>query len=374
VDVLSPRPEGTGPRTPRRSRTGGAATAGGGPATLASASATDLVRLRAAAGVDLGDPERLTPRTRRAVSVATEVGAPLLDALDGAVAAEDDARRAARAVAVASAQTRAVAGGLLLAPVVLVPGLGRLVGADLLAFYTTPLGLGVGAVGLALLLAGGLVVAGLVRRVGRATTGAAGPWLAAAVAGVAAGGLVHPLAAVPTVGALLVRARRRRAALPAAPGVDEAADLVATALAGGVPPGEALRLAARELPEHASELRRLALELELGIEPDPMGEPGPATAARPDAVARPDAAARPEAGLTRLRLVLATATSVGAAAAPAARRLARDLRADDLARVLAAAERLPAQLTFPTALCLLPATLLLVGAPMVHAGLAAAAT
>jgi Flp pilus assembly protein TadB len=368
VDVLSPRPEGTGPRTPRRSRTGGAATAGGGPATLASASATDLVRLRAAAGVDLGDPERLTPRTRRAVSVATEVGAPLLDALDGAVAAEDDARRAARAVAVASAQTRAVAGGLLLAPVVLVPGLGRLVGADLLAFYTTPLGLGVGAVGLALLLAGGLVVAGLVRRVGRATTGAAGPWLAAAVAGVAAGGLVHPLAAVPTVGALLVRARRRRAALPAAPGVDEAADLVATALAGGVPPGEALRLAAGELPEHASELRRLALELELGIEPDPMGEPGPATAARPDAAVRPDA------GLTRLRLVLATATSVGAAAAPAARRLARDLRADDLARVLAAAERLPAQLTFPTALCLLPATLLLVGAPMVHAGLAAAAT
>jgi hypothetical protein len=52
----------------------------------------------------------------------------------------------------------------------------------------------------------------------------------------------------------------------------------------------------------------------------------------------------------------------------------RDLRADDLARVLAAAERLPAQLTFPTALCLLPATLLLVGAPIVHAGLAAAAT
>jgi Flp pilus assembly protein TadB len=363
VAVLSRHPDGTGSRSSRRSRTGGEGTAGGGPAAFASATAADLVRLRAAAGVDLGDPERLTPRTRRAVSVATEVGAPLLDALDGAAAAEDDARRATRAVAVASAQTRAVAGGLLLAPVVLVPGLGRLVGADLLAFYTSPLGLGVGAVGLALLLVGGLVVAGLVRRVGRVTTAAAaGPWLAAAVAGAAVGVLVHPLAAVPTVGVLVVRARRRRAALPAAPGVDEAADLVATALAGGVPPGEALRLAAGELPEHASELRRLALELELGLEPDPVDQPGPAAAARPDA------------GLARLRLVLATATSVGAAAAPAARRLARDLRADDLARVLAAAERLPAQLTFPTALCLLPATLLLVGAPMVHAGLAAAAT
>jgi tight adherence protein B len=321
----------------------------------AAASATDLVRLRAAAGVDLGDPARLTPRTRRAVSVATEVGAPLLDALDGAAAAEDDARRAARAVAVASAQTRAVAGGLLLAPVVLVPGLGRLVGADLLGFYTTPLGLGVGAVGVALIATGAALVAWLVRRVGRPPSAtAAGPWIVAAVAGAATGWIVHPAAAVPTAGVLVVRARRRRATPPVAIGIDEAADLVATALAGGVPPGEALRLAAAELPAHASDLRRLALELELGLEPT--------------------TAHRTDAGLARLRLVLTTATSVGAAAAPATRRLARDLRADDLARVLAAAERLPAQLTFPTALCLLPATLLLVGAPMVHAGLAAAAT
>ena len=67
--------------------------------------------------------------------------------------------------------------------------------------------------------------------------------------------------------------------------------------------------------------------------------------------------------------MLRAATDVGAPVAPALRRLAGELRADERARVLAAAERLPAQLTFPTALALLPATLLLVGAPIVQVGL-----
>ncbi|MFP4234382.1 MAG: hypothetical protein ACLFUG_05585, partial [Nitriliruptoraceae bacterium] len=71
----------------------------------------------------------------------------------------------------------------------------------------------------------------------------------------------------------------------------------------------------------------------------------------------------------RLAAIIAAADRTGAPVAPSLRHLARELRADDLARVLAAAERLPAQLTFPTALCLLPATVLLVGAPIVHTGL-----
>jgi Flp pilus assembly protein TadB len=322
----------------------------------ADAWATDLVRLRAAAGVDVGEPGLLAARARRAVEVASAVGAPLLEALDAAAAAEEDARRAERAVAVASAQTRTVASGLLLAPVLLVPGLGRLVGADLLGFYRSPLGVVVGAMGIALLLLGALVVVALVRRVGRPpavrTNGLR--W-----SGVLAGGLlvwwiVHPVATLGLVAMLVIRGRRGRPA-PAAPGVDEAADLTAIALAGGVAPGEALRVAAAELPDHAPALRRLALELELGL-------------------AESDTTGLHDPGIDRLRVVLTTASSVGAPAAPALRRLAHDLRADELARVLAAAERLPAQLTFPTALCLLPATLLLVGAPMVHAGLAAAAT
>ena len=66
-----------------------------------------------------------------------------------------------------------------------------------------------------------------------------------------------------------------------------------------------------------------------------------------------------------------TANELGAPAAPSLRRLARDLRGAELARVMAAAERLPAQLTVPTTLLLLPATLLLVGAPLVASGLSA---
>jgi Xaa-Pro dipeptidase len=42
------------------------------------------------------------------------------------------------------------------------------------------------------------------------------------------------------------------------------------------------------------------------------------------------------------------------------------------AAMLAAAERLPALLAFPTALCLMPASVLLVGAPLLAVGLAAA--
>jgi hypothetical protein len=323
----------------------------------AGGSSTDLLRLRAAAGVDLGDPDRLAPRARRAVLVATSVGAPLLDALDGAAAAETDLRQAARAVTVASAQTRAVAGGLLLAPLVLVPGLARLVGADLVGFYRTTAGLTVAVVGVALLVLGAATVAVLVRRVSRPVR----PHrrrsihvLRTFAAGVALWWLLHPLVAAVGVVTILWRGRRSEGGAGPSHGIDEVADLAATAMAGGVAAPEALRVAAVHLPAHAPGLRRLALELELGLDPAA-------------------AAASGCEGLARLRAVLTTAGTVGAPAPPALRRLARDLRADDLARVLAAAERLPAQLTFPTALCLLPATLLLVGAPMVHAGLAAAA-
>jgi tight adherence protein C len=90
-------------------------------------------------------------------------------------------------------------------------------------------------------------------------------------------------------------------------------------------------------------------------------------------VRRPRPRGAPEA-LRRIDDVIDIAATLGAPAAPTLRRLARDLRAAELTRVLAAAERLPAQLALPTTLLLLPATLLLVGAPLVAAGLAAVLT
>jgi hypothetical protein len=349
--------------------------------------AMDRFRLRVAAGVPPDDITQLPERGQRAVAVALEVGAPLLEAIEGAQAAEDDAATARRAVAVASAQTKAVAGGLLLAPAVLVPALGRLVGADLMGFYTSGLGVLVLGAGTTLLALGGLVVIALVRRVGRAAAPASGSRagrFAAVVAGILTWQIIGPVAA-PLAAMLAHHVVERRARTTPALGIDEAADLAATALAGGVSAPEALRVAAGQLPDLAPRLGRLAFGLELGMTAEDLAPGGASPAERvtggPGAavsagVSRASGARNRRTGsadgLLRLVAVLTTADEVGAPIAPTLRRLARDLRADELARVLAAAERLPAQLTFPTALCLLPATVLLVGAPIVHAGLAAA--
>jgi hypothetical protein len=258
---------------------------------------------------------------QRAVSVAQLVGSPLLVAIEAAASAEEDASRAVRAVAVATAQSRTVAAGLVLAPLVLVPAIGRLAGADVVGFYLTPGGRSILMVGLGLLAAGALLARGLVARVGRAHADAA---------------------------------------------IEEAVELTATAIAGGSGTASALRTVAAVLPSQGERLRRLALDLDLGTATHGPGAPvasSPAASIR----ARP-ARGEPEA-LTRLRTVIVTAAHVGAPSAAALARLARDLRAAELARVLAAAERLPAQLTFPTTLLLLPATVLLIAAPLLDAGL-----
>jgi Flp pilus assembly protein TadB len=356
-------------------------TSGYGAQATRAAGATELLRLRISAGAPVADLGRLSERTRRAVAVAERSGAPLLGALDGALAAEDDLARARRAVTVASAQARAVAAGLIGAPLVLVPALGRLVGADLRGFYTSPVGLVVLAVGVGLLALGAALIVVLITRVGRASTPRARAGVVPALVAVAVvwfvwrvvGPALAPLAAL--LAHHLASHHGHRPAPDA--GMDEAVDLAATALGGGVSPAEALRLAADELPGLASGLRRLAFDLELGLA---IAAPVPpsralslaATTSRAPATARP----RPEPTdpFARLAAVLTAADTIGAPAVPTLRRLGADLRAEDLTRVLAAAERLPAQLTFPTALCLLPATVLLVGAPIVHAGLAGVGT
>ncbi len=301
------------------------------------------VRSRVAAGVAPGDLRHLPPRVRRAVTLAVAVGAPVLPALDAAGAALDDERRTRQALRVATAQARAVAAGLVALPALLVPALGRLLGLDLVAFYGTGTGLVVAAVAAVLVVAGGVLVLLLVRRAARPASragGGAAPLLLAAVAGLAAG----PWAAAGVGLAALAWARSRR---PRAGTPDEPVDLVATGLAGGLGIAEALRAVADLGVGPAAELRRMALALDLG-HPLPPGPMAP------------------------LAAVVRATSGWGAPAVPTLRALARDLRADALADALAAAERLPAQLTFPTALCLLPASVLLIGAPLVVDGLAAA--
>ena len=68
--------------------------------------------------------------------------------------------------------------------------------------------------------------------------------------------------------------------------------------------------------------------------------------------------------------MLADGLDAGGPLVPALRALAREVRADRGAAAESAALRLPARLTFPTALLLLPATVLAIGAPIVLTGLA----
>ena len=367
----TPRPGATPPRVRRPSPI---------EAAMGDPLAMDILRLQLAAGAGPVDLHRLSPRCRRAVAVADAVGAPLLEAVEGAAAAEEDHRRADRAVTVASSQTRAVAAGLLIAPVLLVPGLARLVGADLVGFYSSAIGVMVLAVGLSLLLVGAVIIRLLVRRVGRAggdpvrrrgRVGAA----VAAVTALAAWRVLGP-AVAPLAGLLAHHLVTRGGGEPEpTDDLEEAVDLAATAIAGGVTTAHALRIAADHLGSVAVPLRRLAFDLEFRNGSSVLdGHPVTAVSSAAQGLASGAPEARTAAPLIRVRTVLATATEMGAPAVPTLRRLAADLRADDLARVLAAAERLPAQLTFPTALCLLPATVLLVGAPIVHAGLLATGT
>jgi len=270
-------------------------------------STTDGVRLRILAGAPLDGLTGLTPRVRRGIAVADAVGAPLLPAVDAAVEAEDDELRAVRALGVSTAQARTVARGLTFAPLLLVPMIGGLAGVDVVSFYSGRAGRGALLVGLLLIGGGGLIARRLIARAAR-----------------------------PSAEAVL----------------EEVVELVAGALSGGVGPAAALRAVSDVVPEQSERLRRLALDLDLGLARSPAVRRGPEL---------------PE-GLHRLREVLLTADELGAPSAPTLRRLARDLRGAELARVMAAAERLPAQLTVPTTLLLLPATLLLVAAPLVAAG------
>lgn len=300
------------------------------------------LRARVAVGAGLGDGADLEPAVGRALRLATEVGAPLAPELDRALALADERAELASAVRIATAPARAVAVALTLAPLVLVPALGRLLEVDLAAFYATPAGTAIGLAALAAHLAGVAWVRAATRRGARRRD--TGGWLAAVVAGALAAWLWHPL--VGLVVAVLVA--RRRGSDGGTDGADELVDLVAVAVRGGLAPSAALRRAVDEVDTTlAAHARRLAFALEAGTVP--RGLPPP---------------------LDRVAEEVATAGRWGAPVAPALARLAGDLRREERTRALEAAARLPAQLTVPTALLILPASVVVVAAPIVAEALA----
>lgn len=335
--------------------------------------ALDDVALRVATGAPLPAASSMPQRCRRAVAVAAIVGSPIADAVDAARAAEEDLAEARRAVAVASAQARAVAAVLLVAPFFVTPALARIVDVDLTAFFSTAAGVVVLGVAGILYAAGASIVLVLVRRAatadGRHGSSSRGSFLvvAVAVASVFTWTVIGPLM-TPIAALVAHRLMTRRAGPSVTPGADEAVDLVATALHGAVGVPEAVRLVADQLPDLSGGLRRLAWDLQSGSPIADGDRPLPVSGQR--AVVRRHGSAAD--GIPRLGMLLHTAEETGAAVAPTLHRLASQLRADHLAERLAAAERLPAHLTFPTALFLLPATVLLIGAPIVHAGWSAA--
>lgn len=146
-------------------------------------------------------------------------------------------------------------------------------------------------------------------------------------------------------GAHLVRSVPRHRRRDPVVADDETTDLLGTALRAGLPASAAARAVAEHRPAVAGALRRGALALEHGHRVE-HGTP-----------------------VAEALAVLSAAAELGAPAAAELTSLASEQRAREQARVRERAERLPAQLTVPSVLFLLPATVLLVGAPVVAAGL-----
>lgn len=311
------------------------------------------LRLRVAAGARPGRLDGLPADVRPAVTVAEQTGAALLPTLDAATDAHRQRRAIARQVRTATAPARTVAVGLVVLPLVAVPALAGLLDVDLVAFYGTGVGTVVAVVALGLWAAGTATIAVLVARTGRdhAPPGPAPRVLVAAVVGWL---VVGPWLAVGA--AVLARATFRAPAVPPHRGLADACDLTAAALSTGLAVPPALREVAPHVPGLADDLRRLAWQAELGrLVPDASGPDTPGTPV--------------PASCRRLAEALADGLDAGGPLVPALRALAREVRAERGAAAESAALRLPARLTFPTALLLLPATVLAIGAPIVVTGL-----
>lgn len=266
----------------------------------------------AAAEVDTGDP--VADLLVRALGVAERAGAGALTGVEQALDSVREAAALRRLLQVRTAQARGTALVLAVLPCLLWVLL-VLFDPRALGFYATVPGIVTGGLAVALALAG--------HRWSRRIVGAAARAACEA----------DPLAGDCRSG-----------------GAAEAIELVAVALAGGLPPALAVATVAPLAPPAA----RAAL----------------AAAGRRLSGGWAAEAALAGTGLASLGAVLAAAERWGAPAGPALRRLAADLRADARAAAEEAAAKVELRLVFPTTLLTLPAFVLGVVPPLLWAALA----
>lgn len=265
----------------------------------------------AAADIDTGDPA--ADLLVRALGVAEGTGAGALAGVEQALSSAREAATLRRLLQARTAQARGTALVLAVLPCVLWALL-VLVDPGALAFYATAPGAVTGGLALALVLAGRQWSRRIVGAVGRAASCA------------------DPLAGDCRAG-----------------GAAEAIELVAVALAGGLPGERAIRTVAPLAPPAA----RAALD---------------AAGRRLSGGWAADAAFA-GTGLASLGAVLAATERWGAPAGPALRQLAADLRADARAAAEEAAAKVELRLVFPTTMLTLPAFVLGVVPPLLWAAL-----
>lgn len=336
-----------------------------------------LLRLRTTVDAGLGsyDDIGLDDDVADLVALARRCGAPLARVVRIAAAGAEQARRIEGELLAAVAPARTVARSLVAMPLVAVPALALVTGVDLVGFYLhDPVGRWVGLLIGVLLGSAALWMRAILA--GARTSPDAGVggrprrrWVLAVVP--VAWWLAGPVPAL-LVAILALRVLRRAPAEPS-PHLALAADLVAVAVSSGHDLPAAIRLAGDQLergsrggpvdrPRRRLALGLRALALDLSLRPRRAGDHEPALppAARSSRPGVPTVLADPLLALAR----------TGTPGVEVLHDLADRLRADRATRARTAAARLPAHLTFPTALVLVPATVLAIGVPIVLQGLA----
>lgn len=340
----------------------------------------------------------------RALAVVERSGAGAAAAVDQAITAVRNEVALRRLLQVRTAQARGTAvvlSGLPVAAWVLLVGVDRAA----LAFYTTPLGLLSALAGATLTLLSWWCMRRLTARAGRAADeadplapahGQALPWASLALAAgpaAVAGWLLAGLALAVGFGgaaAAVILARARRDAAPdlrrgehdprAHAGSGGGGRPASRVIAGGGGRSAARLRAGGGAPAAAEAIELVAIALAAGL---PTGSalatvavvgPPPATGALDAATRRMRAgwavdAAFEGSGLQRLGTVLAAAERWGAPVREALGSLAADVRAERRAAAEEATERLQLALVFPTTLLMLPGFVLLIVPPLLWTAL-----
>lgn len=333
---------------------------------------------RVAASASTGDPA--ADLLVRALAVAERTGAGAAVAVEQALASVRGEAELARLLRSKTAQARAAAKVMSVVPVV-AWALLVLANPAALGLYRTPLGIASLLAFVALLGVCRRWSGRIVERAARAASAAdplapqptpvdRGRLVAVAAPATIAGALVGGPAAglaAGAVAAVVAMRGRRRAAPPTdgggaggagpddvAGGAAEAVELVAVALAAGLPIAAAVAAVADLAPPRArAPLAVAARRLRGGWQP---------------------AAAFADGPLANVGRVLGVAERWGAPSVETLRLLAADLRADRRTAVEVAAERVQISLLFPTTLLTLPAFLVGVVPPLLWAALASWST